>query len=88
MKLNPEFMIQEIGDSTILVPVGNAGKLFHGIVQLNSTGAFIINCLKQDATEESIKAAIAAEYEATEEEITQSVQETLDKLRECGAVIE
>ena len=88
MKLNPEFMIQEIGDSTILVPVGNAGKLFHGIVQLNSTGAFIINCLKQDTTEESIKTAIAAEYEATEEEITQSVQETLDKLRECGALIE
>ena len=88
MKLNPEFMIQQIGDSTILVPVGNAGKQFHGIVQLNTTAAFIIGCLKQETTEENIKAAIAAEYEATEEEITQSVQETLDKLRECGAVIE
>ena len=88
MKLNPEFVSQQIGDSTVLVPIGVAGQHFHGIIQLNSTGAFILSCLKQDTTEEKIKTAIAAEYEATEEEITQSVQETLDKLRECGALIE
>ena len=88
MKLNPEFMTQKIGDSTILVPIGEAGKQFHGIVQLNSTAAFIVNCLNIDITEDGIKTAMAAEYEATDEELTESIQETLAKLRECGALIE
>ena len=88
MKLNPEFMIQKIGDSTILVPVGEAGKQFHGIVQLNSTAAYIVNCLNIDITADGIKTAMEAEYEATDEELIESIQETLDKLRECGALIE
>ena len=88
MKLHSEFMIQRIADNTFLVPVGDAGKQFHEIVQLNSTAAFIINCLKQDVTEEQIKAAMANEYEATDAEIAESIQETLNKLRECGALIE
>ena len=88
MRLHSEFMIQQIGDCTYLVPVGDAAKQFHGIVQLNSTAAFIINCLKQDVTEEQIKAAMAEEYEATDTEFAESIRETLDKLRVCGALVE
>lgn len=88
MKLNPEFVSQQIGDSTILVPIGEAGQQFHGIVQLNSTAAFIVNCLKQDTNEEQIKAALAAEYEGTDEEFTSSIRDILNKLRSCGALIE
>ena len=88
MRLNPEFVSQQIGDSTVLVPIGEAGKQFHGIVQLNSTAAFIVNCLKQDIDEEQIKAALAAEYEGSDEQFTSSIQDPLDKLRECGALAE
>lgn len=88
MRLNPEFVSQQIGESTVLVPIGGAGQQFHGIVQLNSTAAFIVNCLKQETDEEQIKAALAAEYEGSDEQFTSSIQDTLNKLRECGALEE
>ena len=88
MKLNPEFLIQHIGDNAILVPVGNAGQKFHGIVQLNSTAAFIVGCLTKETDETNIKTALANEYNGTDEDFTASINDTLAKLRECGALIE
>ena len=88
MKLNPEFVIQTVADSTVLVPVGNAAAKFHGILQLNSTAAFIVKCLKDDTNEDKIKDALNQQYEGTEEEFVQSIRTILSKLRECGALIE
>ena len=88
MRLNPEFVMQSVADSTVLVPVGDAAAKFHGILQLNSTAAFIVECLKDDTTEEKIKDALDMEYDGTEEEFMQSIKEILSKLRQCGALIE
>ena len=85
MKLNPEFIIQQVGDSTVLVPVGEAAGRFHGIVQMNKTAAFIVSCMKEETTEEKIIAAMGEKYEGTDGEFTESVRETLEKLQECGA---
>ena len=88
MKLNPEFVIQEMGENSILVPIGDAAAKFHGVMQLNGTAAFIVNCLQKGNNEEEIKAALADEYEGTEEEFTESIQYMLEQLRDCGALIE
>ena len=88
MKLNPEFVSQQIGDSTVLVPIGVAGQHFHGIIQLNSTAAFIVNCLRQETDTKQIIAAMDAEYDGTEEQFSDSIRDTLNKLRECNALIE
>ena len=87
MKLNPEFVSQQVGGSTVLVPVGAAGEKFHGILQLNKTAAFIVECLRTETSEAQIRAALDEKYDATEEEITEAIQTTLEKLRECGALV-
>lgn len=88
MKLNPEFIEQQVGDCTVLVPVGDASVKYHGIIQLNSTAAFIVRCMKEETTEDGIKAALKEEYEGTDEEFIQSIRDVAAKLRECGALIE
>lgn len=88
MKLNPEFVIQQVGDSIVLVPVGEAAGKFHGIVQMNKTAAFIVNCMKEETSEEKIIVAMGEKYEGTCGEFAESVRETLEKLRECGALEE
>ena len=87
MKLNPEFVIQQVGGSTVLVPVGAAGDRFHGIIQLNKTASFIVECLQEETTEAQMKAAMEERYEATDEEITEAIRTTLEKLQECGALV-
>ena len=86
MKLNPEFVIQQIGETTVLVPVGSSANRFHGILQLNKTAAFIVDCLRQETTEALLLAALKEKYEATDEEFNEAIQLTLLKLRECGAL--
>ena len=88
MKLNPEYIIQQIGDSIVLVPVGEAAGKFHGIVQMNKTAAFIVSCMKEETTEERIIDAMCGKYDAPREEIAADVKRILDTLREIGALEE
>ena len=89
MKLNPHFLFQEMGeDSFVLVPVEAAADGFHGIVRLNKTAAFIVECLGEETTEEKIMATMAQKYEGSREQFAASLQKTLDSLRQCGALLE
>lgn len=86
MKLNPNFITQEIDDTLFLVPVGN--EEFKGIVRNNKTASFIINQLKEKTTRESIIAAMSDKYDAPEEVLVKDVDTALSKLREIGALDE
>ena len=48
MKLNKEFILSELGDDMLLVPTGKAAVELHGVIRLNETAAFLINCLQED----------------------------------------
>ena len=88
MKLNPEYIIQQIGDSIVLVPVGEAAGKFHGIVQMNKTAAFIVSCMKEETTEEAIVEKMASKYDADRETIAADVKEILGTLRRINALEE
>lgn len=86
MKLKDSFIAQDIEDTQFLVPLG--GEAFRGIVRSNGTAAFIVDCLKQETTEEGIVDAMCAEYNAPREVIAADVAEILDKLRSIHALEE
>ncbi len=52
MKLKDDFIIQDVDGTQFLVPVG--AEAFSGIVRSNRTAAYIVNCLKEETTEEKI----------------------------------
>lgn len=54
----------------------------------NPTAAFIIDCLKEDTTEEKIVDAMCAKYDASREQISADLAEILVKLRNIGALEE
>ena len=86
MKLKPDFITQDIDDTQFLVPV--SAEAFSGIVRSNKTAAFIVDCLKEETTEEQIVNAMCAKYDAPREEITADVKEILDTLRKINALKE
>ena len=86
MKLKPDFISQEIDDVQFLVPVG--AESFRGIVRSNKTAAFIIDCLKEETTEEAIVNAMCEKYDAPRERISADVKNVLEKLRSIGALTE
>ena len=86
MKLNPDFILQEMGGEAVLVPTGEAGERFRGIVRLNETAAFIVDCLRTETSQEQIVDALLAEYEVERSEAKRHVNTVLSQLREIDAI--
>ncbi len=87
MKLKYEFVINDVADTCVAVPVGKNAEDFKGYIRLNETGASIFKLLLNDVTEEQIVDSLLKEYEdADRQEITETVKEFLQKLKESGAI--
>lgn len=86
MKLNPNFITQEIDDTQFLVPLGS--EKFHGIVKNNKTAAFIINCLQEETSQEAILDAMEKQYDAPRDVLEADLNKALDTLRSIGAIEE
>lgn len=86
MKLKDQFISQDLGDTQVLVPVGD--EAFSGIVRSNSTAAFIVDCLREETTEDAIVDAMYERYDAPREVIAADVKRILDTLRGINAIEE
>ena len=86
MKQNPEFIITDIGDDHILVPVGKSAVNFNAIISLNDMGQTIWNMLENETSAEEILKNILAEYEVSEAQAKADIDSFLAKLKENGAI--
>ena len=86
MKLKQNIITQYIDDVQFMVPLGM--DAFQGLIRSNETAAFIVDCLKEETTEEAIVDRMCAEYDAPRDVIAADVREILSILREIGAIEE
>lgn len=85
MKLKSTYIIHKNDDDYIMV---DASGEFAGIIHSNVTTAFIAECLKTETTKEEINQKMLAKYDASESEVSESVDRIIDKLRSIGAIDE
>lgn len=88
MKRNPDFLLRNVADSLVLVPVGEATKTFPGMATMNATSAKLWQWLETEQTPESLTKALCAEYDVDESRAAADVALYLEKLTEIGAIIE
>ena len=86
MKLNDDFIVHISDDETLLVPVG--GSDFSGIVKGNKTLQIILECLKEDTTEDRIVQFMTERFDAPEDVIRADVTKAIANLRKVGALNE
>lgn len=84
MKIKDGFVVREILDSYMAVPVGERTREVHGVIALNETGAFLWRMLEQDTSEDKLIASMAKKYEITEKTAKDDIKEYLSFLREKG----
>ena len=84
MKIKKGFILRVVGGESIVVPVGEASKNFHGMINLNETGAFLWRFFTEEHTAEEAVAALCAEYEATSEQVEQDVARFMKILADNG----
>lgn len=87
MKRNPEYLLRDVADSHVLVPVGTAVSLFAGMITLNPTGCYLWEKLESDQTVDSLTAALLERYQVTEEQARADVEKFLQTLEPTGAIL-
>lgn len=86
MKLNENFLTQEIDDTQVMVATGDTE--FSGIVRSNQTAAEIVNLLKEETTRDEIVDKMCAKYDEERDVIAADVDMVIETLRKVGAITE
>lgn len=82
MKIKEGFVLRQVADQWMAVPIGGMAEKVHGLIALNETGADIWKILQEDHTEEEVVDILMASYESDREEVGQSVKEFISSLQE------
>ena len=87
MKLKYEFIITEIDDQFVAVPVGVDAEEFNGVIHLNETAKIIMEALAEETTAEIIINDIVQKYtESSETEISEYVNGFIANLEKAELI--
>lgn len=81
MKIKDGFVKREIAGSFIVVPVGDAGKSFNGMITLNESGSFFWDCFLEDSTVETVIKKVTEAYDVTEDKARKDVENFVEMLK-------
>ena len=85
MKLKDTYITHDSDGEQILLDTSSS---FAGLIRNNKTAAFIVECLKEDTTEEKIVEAMFEKYDAPKDVLAKDVSDVIEKLRKVGALNE
>ena len=80
LKLDKEYVLRQIGDDYVIVPVGKAALDFNGMITVNDTGAFLWEQLVKGTSKEGLLQTLLETYEVIQEEAERDIDEFLDVL--------
>jgi hypothetical protein len=84
MKIKQGFLLRNVADVNVVVPVGEMSVDFNGIITLNDTGKFLFEQLMtKDTSEDELLRSLISEYEVDEETAGADIREFAAKLREA-----
>ncbi len=86
MKLNENFVLRQVADTWVVLPLGAATLDFHGMLTLNESGVLLWNTLAQGADREALASALTAEYDVGFDQALADVDAFLKKLEGVGCI--
>ncbi len=66
MKIKEGFILRQIADSNLVVPVGQMAKQFNGVIKLNESGVFMWKKLVDGIDLDGLVNALTSEYDVDE----------------------
>ncbi len=81
MKINENYVLRQIADTWVVLPLEEATLDFNGMMTLNETGSFLWSLLEKGCQQTDLVDALLSEYDVTREQAIADVEEFLNKLR-------
>lgn len=88
MKLKYNFMVNEIGDDFVAVPVGECVIDYNGIIKLNETAAFIVDKLNNDISLDDLVLAVTEKFACGKDCALENVECIVSGLKDAGLIVE
>ena len=86
MKIKDGFVLREVGGDSVVVPVGERTKTFHGMINLNETGAFIWKFFEVEHTKEECADALCVKYLVSHEQAEKDVEKFVTAMQAAGFI--
>ena len=83
VKLRGEFVVRQVMDHIVAIPVGSTALQINGMVMLNDVSQVIWESLQTHTDIERIVASVTDRFTVSYEEAKADVAECLDKLRQA-----
>ncbi len=87
MKVNPQFVLREIADEYLLIPIGEQADRLHGMLKLNEEGAFLWKQMEKEQTEETLFRALLNEYQVEADTAKKDISVFLEELKRIGCLL-
>ncbi len=81
MKIKSGFVVREVAGQSIVIALGEATKIFNGMIKLNETGRIIWDMLSAGAEKEDIINRVVDEYEIDRETVENDVNAFINTLQ-------
>ena len=81
MKLQGEFVVRQVMDQIVAIPVGQTALRLNGMILLNDVSNVIWDCLEQKTTLDSIVNAVTNAFDVSADEAQTDILDFCDRLR-------
>lgn len=83
MKISSGYLLRTIAGKNIVISV-NDNLNFNGMITLNETGVFFWNLLQKNTTKTEMLEAVLKEYDVSEKEASEDIDNFINKLRSAN----
>lgn len=88
MKIKKGFVVRQIADQWMAVPIGSMVEKVQGLIALNETAAEIWKILQEDHTVQEVTDLLKKEYDVNTETLAEQVQNYVDELKKQDLIEE
>ncbi len=86
MKIKEDYVLREVADQYVVLPLGQLSIDFNGMITLNESGAFLWRALENGGDRESLADALVGEYDIDRESALADVDEFIASLTKIGCI--
>lgn len=88
MRVSDDFVLRQVADEYLLIPVGQAALRVNGMISVSESGFLLYQKLKTGCAEQELVDLLLSEYEVGEVQAREDVAAFLSKMRALGMLEE
>ena len=88
MKIKPSFVLRQVVDMWVILPIFDSTVNFNDMITINESGVLLWRTLESGADADALVAALMGEYTVSRQEAREDVEAFLAKLRTIGCLDE